>query len=950
MKLFNSISVQGKWNRSQVRQLNSSDFYWESLGIPYYSTTKAVVSNRLEDFRGFLSRAIASLKMFSYSYEFGSHTKLTLETKDLVNLPEHLILYSDKEFSNIIFNGKLAQGQRRFTIPGIQKFSHLFVKGTNRVVRISGLSFILKDIKPINVVEEEENPALDALFEARDIYHGKRSSKNQLRVLHKDRNKLELEIDEPDVDIIMGEHLIVAYNTYNLSVQKEALERIIVEPQRHMIPLLNLLQLRKFAHWQDFEDELPQRYGVLIGQTSPGTKEQMEFVKIALETNDFAILEGPPGSGKTSTLLEIILNLCATGKKVLMVASTHVAVDNILERLSENRNGNENLMEKFGVIPLRIGDEESVSEKVKAFTINNRIRTENTRIRTFLSNQQSLTEAQRTLLSALDNEEENTIEQLVIDSSNFICGTTIGILQSKLIKANRRSGSECPFDYMILDEASKTTFTEFLVPALFARRWIISGDPKQLSPYVEQEFIQTVVSMLPSFSRMRQEDVKIAKNVSIDIFNSTEANPSHKLRGALVISGQGDPISEKYVTQANSLTNLIEKAGRVPLSLYDLRYAESSLESYRLLGSRLVIGDKEQVDKHWKLIPPGLALRGELPVNIKRREAAILDTTDIEQDSGNWEYQISWRLNRAYEMRNDLKSKKYLYELDLLVPHFLDGEGMEQRFVLSRSIGNDLRKIRKTFYPSIIEMLQYGVSDARNEDEAESIALYDGLPTEVFNRRHVLLTYQHRMHPDISKYARSYFYEEKALQDAPELMQTRKWSYETHYKRRMVWIDRKANSRNMSVRDGTNVNPLEVAIIKEELHSFMPWAKDNRKADNEPWKVAVLTFYRGQEKALSKMMQELSNLRNNKRYFNLRSQNMDVEVCTVDRFQGQEADLVFLSMVRRRGVGFLDNRNRMNVALTRAKYQTVIVGDKTPFRKDKTEFLNRMAEKMEGPI
>ncbi len=944
------INLQGRDSKPQVRPLNLSDFYWESLGIPNYSTTKTAVSNRLEDFKGFLSRAIKSLEKFSYSYDFSSHTKLTLDTKDLVNLPEHLILYSDKEFSSIVFNGKLSQGQKRITLNGIQKLSNLFVKETNRVVGIKGLSFILKDIKPINVGEEEENLALDALFESRDVYHGKRSSKNQLRIFHKDRNKLELEIEEPDVDIIIGEHLIVAYNTYNLSVQKNALGRLIDEPQKHMIPLINLLQHRKFARWQNFEDEMPQRYGVLMGETSPGTKEQKEFVKIALGTNDFAILEGPPGSGKTSTLLEIILNLCATGKKVLMVASTHVAVDNILERLSESKNGNENLMEKFGVIPLRIGDEESVSEKVKAFTISRRISTEKARIRTFLSSQQSLTEAQRTLLSALDSEEENAVEQLVIDSSNFICGTTIGILQSKLIKANRRSGSECPFDYMIIDEASKTTFTEFLVPALFAKRWIISGDPKQLSPYVDQEFIETVVSKLPSFSRMNLEDVEVAKSVSIDIFNSTEANPYRKLRGALVISGEGESITEKYVSQANRFGKLIEKAGRAPLSLFDLKHAESPLERFRLLGSRLVIGDKEQVDKHWKLIPPGLALRGEAPVNIKRRDAAILDTADIEQDSGNWEYQISWRLNRAYEMRNDPKTKKYLDELDFLIPYFFDGDGEEQRFILSMGIKSDLRKIRKTFYPSIIEMLQYGVNDTRNEDEAESIALYDGLPADVFDRRHMLLTYQHRMHPDISKYARSYFYEEKALQDAPELRQTRSWSYEAHYRRRMIWIDRKAGSRNMVERAGANVNPLEVDIIREELKYFMTWAKGNRKADSEPWKVAVLTFYRGQEKALSKMMQDLTDLRSNRRYFNLRSQNMDVEVCTVDRFQGQEADLVFLSMVRRRGVGFLDNRNRMNVALTRAKYQTVIVGDKYPFRKNKTEFLNRMAEEMEGPI
>ena len=939
-------------NNAQDNNLNSSDFYWEDLGIPNYSITKVQVSKRVDDFRRFISKAISRLKKISYSYAFISYTRITMNTKDLENLPEHIILCLDREFSKEVFNGKLAHGQKQLKIRDIHNISSLYIKGTNRVVRIINSSIILGNIQTKNVREEEENVALDALFEARDVYCEKRSKKNKLLILHKNRNKLELEIEKPDIDIKIVEPLIVAYNTYNLSVQENALKRLIDEPNIHMIPLINLLQLSKFVKWESFKDEPPQQYGVLRERTSLGTKEQREFVNIALGTSDFAILEGPPGSGKTSTLLEIILNLCTTDKKVLMVASTHVAVDNILERLSESKDGSGRLMDKFGVIPLRIGDEESVSNKVKSFTVSKRITSEKGRIKRFLSSQQSLTEAQRTLLSALDGEDNNVIEQLVIDSSNFICGTTIGILKSKMIKSNKRSGIDCPFDYMIIDEASKTTFTEFLVPALYAKRWIISGDPKQLSPYVDQEFIENIVSTLPSFGKMTPDDVKNAKDISIDVFNSIDTNSSHKLRGALVIGGEKDIITKNYVLQADKLSSFIEKTGKVLLPHFNLKDADSSSGKFKLLGSRLVIGNKELVDKYWKLVPPGLAIRGEVPTNLKRRRAAILDSVDIEQDSENWEYQISWRLNRAYELRNDPKSKKYLDELELLTLYFLDEDDEEQKPTLSKRIARDIRKIRKTFYPSIIEMLQYGVSDNKNNNNNtdKSIALYDGLPQRVFDRRHMLLTYQHRMHPDISKYARSYFYEERALQDAPDLREKRNWGYETHYRRKMIWIDRKINMRNKPEHTGTNINALEVEIIREELNSFMSWAKGNRKIDNEPWKVAVLTFYRGQEKELSKMMQKLTGLENYRRYFNLSSQNIDIEVCTVDRFQGQEADLVFLSMVRRRGVGFLDNMNRMNVALTRAKYQTVIVGDKHPFRNCKIEFLNRMVNEMEGPI
>ena len=60
-------------------------------------------------------------------------------------------------------------------------------------------------------------------------------------------------------------------------------------------------------------------------------------------------------------------------------------------------------------------------------------------------------------------------------------------------KDGRREDSLLPmdtiFDYMIIDESSKTTFQAFLVPAMLAKKWILVGDIKQLSPFIEQSHI-----------------------------------------------------------------------------------------------------------------------------------------------------------------------------------------------------------------------------------------------------------------------------------------------------------------------------------------------------------------------------------------------------------------------------------------------------------------------------
>lgn len=52
------------------------------------------------------------------------------------------------------------------------------------------------------------------------------------------------------------------------------------------------------------------------------------------------------------------------------------------------------------------------------------------------------------------------------------------------------------FDYLIIDESSKTTFQEFLVPAMYAKKWIIVGDTRQLSPFVDRDELVDNISNL----------------------------------------------------------------------------------------------------------------------------------------------------------------------------------------------------------------------------------------------------------------------------------------------------------------------------------------------------------------------------------------------------------------------------------------------------------------------
>lgn len=67
---------------------------------------------------------------------------------------------------------------------------------------------------------------------------------------------------------------------------------------------------------------------------------QREAVKFAVyEADHIALIHGPPGTGKTSTLIECIRHLVAQEKRVLVCAASNLAVDNVLERLSKHLPG-----------------------------------------------------------------------------------------------------------------------------------------------------------------------------------------------------------------------------------------------------------------------------------------------------------------------------------------------------------------------------------------------------------------------------------------------------------------------------------------------------------------------------------------------------------------------------------------------------------------------------------
>ena len=296
--------------------------------------------------------------------------------------------------------------------------------------------------------------------------------------------------------------------------------------------------------------------------------------------------------------------------------------------------------------------------------------------------------------------------------------------------------------------------------------------------------------------------------------------------------------------------------------------------------------------------------------------------TSFLKDKKSLSGELAWRLIRAYEMRlSPQKASKYNFEIKQLIP----GATADNR-ILDR-----LNNIKYSSLPSIIEILISGNSKI-NPEYRESV-LESGLPEEYRTSIWTRLSYQYRMHPDISRYPRALVYTSEdgksvALKDSP--MIKREWNYK-RYHERVIWMQVNTPSEVSGNNQRTNSNRNEINKIISELEYFLKFASSTRNPEAPYWTVALLSFYKPQTRELKKAMQKMFGGKG--ALYDTKDKSARIFVGNVDSMQGREADIVFLSLVRTGGLGFLDNTNRVNVAITRAKYQLVIVGNNKVFNR-----------------
>ena len=194
------------------------------------------------------------------------------------------------------------------------------------------------------------------------------------------------------------------------------------------------------------------------------------------------------------------------------------------------------------------------------------------------------------------------------------------------------------------------------------------------------------------------------------------------------------------------------------------------------------------------------------------------------------------------------------------------------------------------------------------------------------------------MHPEIAAFPSARVYGGRALQTDPSMTLRRAWTYEPS-KPRARWLHVAGPCQGRQ-------SEAEAEAVLLECSRFIAWAKANPHTgsdglpDGRPWEVAVLTFYRAQERLLRDRLRQRTRQGHANHVFVVGDPARPactIKLYTVDRFQGQEADVVLLSIANDHSTVFLESLNRLNVAITRARYLLIVIGNRQAMRQRRAE-------------
>lgn len=235
-------------------------------------------------------------------------------------------------------------------------------------------------------------------------------------------------------------------------------------------------------------DEQEHFYQAIFQNDSAG-KNAVNKALSALKDNDIFIIHGPPGTGKTSVIAEVILQLLHQDNnlRIAITSETHIAVDNALEEITKYLN---HIEHQFKIIRYPKTSSLGLSD----YSFNSYLQIyQNTLDEFDLSLRRELFRVLE--LDPIDNFDMENVEDEANQRKKYIhkiiCENIniLGITCNHLGRFNFEI-DDVAWDYVFIDEVSKATLPEIFIASQNAKKLILIGDPQQLPPSFCNEEIE----------------------------------------------------------------------------------------------------------------------------------------------------------------------------------------------------------------------------------------------------------------------------------------------------------------------------------------------------------------------------------------------------------------------------------------------------------------------------